>query len=110
MAPDSLPNIDVYRALVARFFDAEVKGKANPYTSINGNMYSFLDKAGTVCLRLPKDAIQTYQEAFGTGPVTQYGSVMREYVALPHELLRSPDDLADVFAVCRQHALDLPAK
>lgn len=66
-------NLDIYRELVARFFEDRVKGKANPYTSMNGNMYSFLDKAGTVCLRLSKDDRAQYVDRFGTRPVEQYG-------------------------------------
>ena len=37
-----------YRILMSQLDGTEVKGKANPYTSMNGNMFSFLDKAGVL--------------------------------------------------------------
>ena len=49
--------LELYEKLVARLPDVERKGAAMPYTSWNGNMFSFLDKEGklrrmstTLCL------------------------------------------------------------
>ena len=42
-----------YEQLVASVPGLERKGAAMPYTSVNGNMFSFLDKAGALSLRLP---------------------------------------------------------
>ena len=103
-------NLDIYRELVARFFEDRVKGKANPYTSMNGNMYSFLDKAGTVCLRLSKDDRAQYVDRFGTRPVEQYGAIMKEYVALPADLLTDADAIEDAFRDCFAYARSLPTK
>ncbi len=103
-------NLTVYRELVERFFQDRVKGKANPYTSMNGNMFSFLDKAGIVCLRMSKEDRIAYAEEFGTDEVIQYGSVMRGYVALPAERLADPDGLEEVFAACLTFARSLPKK
>ncbi len=105
-----IPNLEAYRSLVVRFFDDKVKGKANPYTSMNGNMYSFLDKTGVVCLRIPKDRRAAFMEQFGTGPVEQYGAIMKEYVALPGSLLADPEALKDVFSDCLAYARSLPKK
>lgn len=108
--PASIANLDRYRDLVARWFKDEVKGKANPYTSMNGNMYSFLDKTGTVCLRLPRSELAAYQTRFGTGPVVQYGAVMKDYVAVPEPFLADDAVMADVLALCRDYAENLPKK
>lgn len=108
MAP--IPNLALYQSLAARYFADSVKGKANPYTSMNGNMYSFLDKTGTVCLRMSGEDRARYQALFGTGPVEQYGSVMKEYVAISAAALNAPDDLQEAFSACRAYAASLPAK
>ena len=34
---------------------------------------------------------------YDSGPVTQYGSVMRGYVSVPGDLLRSPEELGPWF-------------
>jgi len=103
-------NLPLYRDLVERFFDDKVKGKANPYTSMNGNMFSFLDKAGVICLRMSKEDRIAYSGEFGTGDVIQYGSVMRGYVAIPEDRLLDPDTLVDVFNACLKNAKALPKK
>ena len=41
-----------YDELVAQFPDVPRKGKTMPYTSINGNMFSYLGPDGTLALRL----------------------------------------------------------
>jgi hypothetical protein len=46
----------LYEALIATHPDIERKGVTMPYTSANGNMFSFLSETGTLGLRLPKDA------------------------------------------------------
>lgn len=52
-------NLDLYTALMSTLPNTEIKGATMPYTSMNGNMYSFL-KDGLVGLRLPT----TIREAF----------------------------------------------
>ena len=45
--------LELYTAAVdASSIDSEVKGAKNPYTSRNGHMFSFLDRDGTMALRL----------------------------------------------------------
>ena len=41
-----------YSAAVKATPGAELKGASMPYTSVNGNMHSFLDKLGVCALRL----------------------------------------------------------
>ena len=76
-----------YREVVeASSGDADVKGAKNPYTSRNGHMFSFLDRDGTMALRLSPDLIEEYGKSYSTEPVIQYGSVMRGYVAIDDDL------------------------
>lgn len=76
---------------------SEVKGAKNPYTSRNGHMFSFLGADGTMALRLPDDRQEEFMAAYDSGPVTQYGSVMRGYVSVPEELLVDTETIASWF-------------
>lgn len=64
-----------------------VKGAKNPYTSLNGHMYSFLDHEGIMAIRLPDDLAEVFLDSYESGPVIQYGRVMRGYVSVPDDLL-----------------------
>ncbi len=77
--------------------DYAVKGAKNPYTARNGHMFSFLDGDGTVALRFPDDVRDEFLAQYESGPVVQYGSVMRGYVSVPDELLRKTEELRDWF-------------
>ena len=77
-----------YTAAVKATPGAELKGASMPYTSVNGNMNSLLDKKGICALRLGKADRDAFNQEFAT---TFYhhetGAVMQEYVAVPPSLL-----------------------
>lgn len=102
--------LERYRGLVADATGGQVKGKANPYTSMNGNMFSFLDKAGTLCLRLSDEDRAAFIAAFETGPVIQYGAVMKAYVPVSPKVLADSVVMKGWFAKCLAYAQSLPAK
>ena len=77
--------------------ETPVKGAKNPYTSLNGHMFSFLDRDGTMALRLSDELGEEFLTRYDSGAVIQYGSVMRGYVAVPDELLSRTDELAEWF-------------
>jgi hypothetical protein len=77
--------------------DTIVKGAKNPYTSRNGHMFSFLDADGSMALRLSDELGEEFLEGYESGPVIQYGSVMRGYVSVPDELLRDTAQLVEWF-------------
>ncbi|XWN31151.1 MAG: hypothetical protein ROR55_27480 [Devosia sp.] len=99
-----------YKDLVLSVPGLTVKGKANPYTSINGNMFSFLDKDGVLCMRLPEVSRVDFNKKHGTGPVMQYGAVMKDYVAVPEPLASDKTALLDVFKMSVAYAETLSAK
>ena len=77
--------------------DSELKGAKNPYTARNGHMFSFLDSEGTMALRL-SDALQKeFLARYESGPVIQYGSVMRSYLSVPDDLLERTVELQGWF-------------
>ncbi len=77
--------------------DSMLKGAKNPYTARNGHMFSFLDANGMMALRLPDDLREEFLARYDSGPVIQYGSVMRGYVSVPADLLERTDELRDWF-------------
>ena len=88
----------LYAAVVtASGVDTVVKGAKNPYTSRNGHMFSFLDADGSMALRLSEEAGEAFRSSFESGPVIQYGSVMRGYVSVPRTLLEKTDELTPWF-------------
>ena len=90
--------LELYTAAVdASSGDTIVKGAKNPYTSRNGHMFSFLDADGSMALRLSKELGEEFMESYESGPVIQYGSVMRGYVSIPGELLEDTGTLVEWF-------------
>ena len=88
--------LDRYTAVVEAAGEP-VKGAKNPYTSRNGHMYSFLDADGGMALRLSDELKNDFLSAYESGPVMQYGSVMRGYVSIPDELLSDAETLGSWF-------------
>ena len=106
--PDALER---YAAVVeAAKADADVKGAKNPYTSRNGHMFSFLTPKGQMALRLPDELGEEFQSGYESGPVKQYGSVMRGYVSIPDELLFDAKKLAPWFDRAWEWIGSLPPK
>jgi hypothetical protein len=99
-----------YEQLVATAPGIERKGATVPYTSMNGNMFSYLDKTGALALRLPAEARAAFVEKYQTGPVMPYGVVQPEYVAVPAALLANTAELAPYFAQSVAYAKSLKAK
>lgn len=91
--------VGIYEGLVADFDGVEVKGKKTRYTSMNGNMFSFVDPEGLMCIRLSDADKSAFEAAHSTGDVIQYGSVMRGYVPVPVAML---EDEAALLALFRQ--------
>jgi hypothetical protein len=96
----------IYEKMVASQPDIQRKGAANPYTSMNGNMFSFITKEDEIALRLPDEV----RAKMGAEPVIQYNSVMRGYALASQALLSKPAQLAKLFAQSVAYAATLPAK
>ena len=90
--------IAIYDRLIAGHDGLARKGKANAYTAVNGNMFSFVGPDGEMCIRLSKDDIAAFGEDHANDPVIRYGSVMQGYVAVPDALLADEAALANWFA------------
>jgi hypothetical protein len=98
-----------YAELVATVNEAELKGAKMPYTSMNGNMYSYLGENG-VALRLPAGARDEFLAKYQTSLYHAYGIVQKEYVTVPAELLAKTDELAPYFRASFDYAKALRPK
>ena len=87
----------LYEELVASVDGVERKGAANPYTSRNGHMTSFIDKEGEVSIRLDKLDRETFIEQYGSRISLQYGKQMKEFVVVPDGLLERQDEIRPWF-------------
>ena len=85
--------LELYNKLIENHPDIERKGKTMPYTSVNGHMFSFLDKEGNMGLRLSKIDRDDFIAKFDSELMVQYGSIMKEYVVIPANLLEDTKTL-----------------
>src|SRR6476661_2511551 len=91
--------VELYEKLVATNPDIERKGAANPYTSVNGNMFSQLLPSGRLSLRLPAGEREAFIEKYAAKLTEQYGIVQKEYVEVPDELLEDGDEIKKYFDI-----------
>src|SRR5215510_11998910 len=110
--PSAIPaeTVDLYEKLVATVPEVERKGAENPYTSLNGNMFSLLQPPGTLALRLPEDAREKFLKKYKARLHETYGVVMKEYVTVPDSLLRNTKELAKYFRMSYEYVRTLRAK
>jgi hypothetical protein len=103
--------VALYEKAVAAVPEIERKGANNPYTSINGNMFSILlGPQGRMGLRLPSEAREAFLKKYKTKLFEAYGTVMPEYVAVPDALLKKITELQKHFRVSYEYAKALTPK
>jgi hypothetical protein len=102
--------VDAYDRLVAAVPEVERKGASMPYTSINGNMFSYLDAAGSMALRLSGDDRAAFIGEHATGLHVAHGAVQKEYVTVPDELLADTQRLLPWFKASLGYARSLKPK
>lgn len=104
MAKSKAPSIPaaklaLYDKLIASNAKHERKGVGLPYTSQNGNMFTFLSSEGSLALRLPETDREDFIKKYKTKLFEAHGAIMKEYVKVPDELLKNTKVL--------KHYLDL---
>ncbi|MCG8330998.1 MAG: hypothetical protein MI974_25115 [Chitinophagales bacterium] len=102
--------LEAYNELIAQFPMIERKGKTMPYTSVNGHMFSFLDKEGNMGLRLSKEDRESFIHHFNSKLMEQHGRVMKEYVVVPTDLLRNTSKLSDYLKLSYEYVSSLKPK
>lgn len=99
-----------YEDLVKLFPSITLKGKTMPYTSLNGHMFSFLDKDGKMGLRLPELERSKFIQENKSGLMEQHGRIMKEYVIVPDKLIKNTDKLSKYFEQSIKYVSSLKPK
>ena len=99
----------MYGKLVATNPKVERKGAANPYTSLNGHMFTYLNPSGSLA-RLPPDERERFLKKYKTKLFEAYGAVMKEYVTVPDRLLKNTKELRKYFALSYEYVASLKPK
>lgn len=101
---------DIYYALIAKAPGVEVKGAKNKYTSVNGNMFSFLTQEGKIAFRLSDDDRDAFLKKHPDSVCIQYNTVMKHYVEVPDSIVNNKAQLKRLFAKCCKHSFALKPK
>ena len=110
-SPIPAEKIALYEKAVATLPGVERKGAANPFTALNGNMFSLLSAVTeTMALRLPKDEREAFLKKYKSKLFEVYGAVMKEYVTVPDALLRNTKELQKYMTVSYEYAKTLKPK
>jgi len=87
----------------------ERKGDANPYTSVNGNMFTLLHES-RLAIRLPEAEREKFLKKYKTGLYEAYGNVKKEYVAVPNDLPAKTKELQRYLDVSYEYSKTLKPK
>lgn len=104
------PQVELYDKLIATIPELERKGAANPYTALNGNMFTLLHQSRTLTIRLPEGAREQFLKKYKTKLFEAYGAVMKEYVTVPDSLLSKTKELAKYLEASYAYAQTLKPK
>jgi hypothetical protein len=102
--------IDLYDQLIATNPEIERKGKSMPYTSLNGHMYTYLSKSGSLGIRLPKEERKDFLEKYNTSLYESHGAIMKEYVTVPDELLKNTEEVKKYLELSYEYVKTLKPK
>jgi hypothetical protein len=102
--------LELFRKLVATNPSVELKGATMPYTSLNGHMFGFLTKTGTLALRLPDEERAAFLKKYKTELCEQHGAVLEEYVEVPDALLKKAKELRKSFDLSYSYVASLKPK
>jgi len=102
--------LKAYDKLIAGHEGVERKGATVPYTSINGHMTSYMDKAGMLALRLPATVIDEFLKNYNTNLCQAYGVIQKEYAVVPPDLLKNTDELKPYFELSLAYVKGLKPK
>lgn len=101
---------ELYDKLIATRPEIVRRGDANPYTSLNGNMFTLLHQCQTLAIRLPEGEREKFLKKYGTTLFEAYGAVMKEYVTVPDSLLGNTKELRKYLDLSFEYASTLKPK
>ncbi len=90
-----IDKLELYNNVIRNHPEIERKGKTTPYTSLNGHMFSFLSKEGSMGLRLSQKDREDFIQNFNSHLMEQHGRIMKEYVEIPSDVLQNTEQLSE---------------
>lgn len=102
--------LELYDELIKHLKGIERKGASMPYTSLNGHMFSFLAKDGSLALRLPAEERDTFIKKHKAALCEAHGVVLKEYVSVPDKLLNDKDKMNEYFTISSNYIQTLKPK
>ena len=99
-----------YERLLATHPEIELKGRNLLYTSVNGHMFTMFSTEGKLGIRLPTESREAFLADFDTELLLTYGTVMKEYVTVPDDLLADTGTLAPYLARSYDYVSSLKPK
>ena len=102
--------INLYDRLIDTHPNIERKGKSMPYTSLNGHMFTYLSKSGSLGIRLSKEEREAFLEEYNTTLYESHGAIMKEYVTVPDDLLENTEELEKYLDLSYEYVKTLKPK
>jgi hypothetical protein len=99
-----------YEKLLATHPEVERKGDTNPYTSLNGHMFTHLAPPGTLAIRLGPDDVAAFLKKYKTTLFESYGVAKKDWVVVPDTLLKKTSELAPYFERSLEYVRSLKPK
>ncbi|MEF3078623.1 hypothetical protein [Winogradskyella poriferorum] len=103
-------SLKIYDTIVESCNGFERKGKKMIYTSSNGYMFTLLNKAGEIGIRLPKEEATKFMEQYDTGHYYSYGAKMKDYVLAPESLWNNKPIMVKYFEQSFAYVNSFPTK
>lgn len=95
-------------AAIALLDGVERKRTANPYTSANGWMATYLGKQREVAIRLAQDDLEAFLVEHATERPVSYGRVMQDFATVPGDVVADAGALATLIRRAHEHVEGLP--
>lgn len=99
-----------YAKMVASIPEIELKGAKMQYTSLNGHMFSFVSAEDNIGIRLPKEEREAFLEKYDTELFHTHGTILKEYVTVPENMLTKTATLKKFFAISYEFVQTLKPK
>jgi hypothetical protein len=102
--------LELYERLIETNRNIERKGVGLPYTSVNGHMFTFLTASGSLAIRLPQSEREAFIRKYNSALFEAHGVILKEYVAVPDQLLKNTGELTKYLDLSFQYAMTLKPK
>jgi hypothetical protein len=102
--------LELYEKLIATCPEIGRKGDVHPYTSVNGHMFTYLDQAGVLGMRLPKDELEAFLKNYKASLFVSYGAVKKDWATVPDALLKDTKTLKKYLKISYEHTKTLKPK